>query len=280
MPRKRPGRIADPYGTALLKLFVVGAPRSGTTVMGNFIGSHPQCCDLGEYYGFFLSFDQAPHLMARMPSPVKEQYLRSLVSATVECAESLRREANAVFWCDQTPWNLLVAETIAKELPDAVFLLMLRHYRGVVMSLRRSFAAGYQWAGWQIQESAKLWAQFYAGVDALPMDRTIVVSYDRLCEDPEPVIRGIETSLAERLGAPADGFDRTVFAQSHATSSTRRTLAHIVDNEVKFRSIPSYETSLWTDGMEAASYEHVARVHDDLCERFGNQYASLETTPC
>ncbi|MGB6061185.1 MAG: sulfotransferase, partial [Candidatus Aquilonibacter sp.] len=135
-----------------MRLFILGPPRSGTTVVGNFVASHAQCYNLGEYYGFYLALRQAPQLMHRMPSTVLSEYLSHLFVGTLNFADACRDSAGAAMWCDQTPFNLQIARELVERLPDAVFLLMLRHYRGVIQSLRRSYATGYRWAGSRIQD--------------------------------------------------------------------------------------------------------------------------------
>ena len=46
----------------------------------------------------------------------------------------------------------------ASKLPGALFVLTLRHYSGVVQSLRRSFESGYGWAGPGWDDSARVMA--------------------------------------------------------------------------------------------------------------------------
>jgi len=36
------------------KVFVIGSPRSGTTVVGNLLGTHPEIAYFGEFFGFFF----------------------------------------------------------------------------------------------------------------------------------------------------------------------------------------------------------------------------------
>ncbi len=76
-------------------------------------------------------------------------------------AEEVARSQGCEWYCDTTPWNLLVADRLAAQLPDALFVLMLRHYSGTVQSLRRSFESGFVWAGETLADSARIWAHFY-----------------------------------------------------------------------------------------------------------------------
>jgi Sulfotransferase family len=226
---------------------------------------------LGEFYGFFLALRQAPQLMQRVPAAKKDEYLEWLFESTSAFADRTL-SAERTFWVDHTPLNLLVAAELAERLPDAVFVLMLRHYRGVVQSLRRSFADGYRWAGSQIGDSAALWAEYYAKTAVLPAERTLALSYDGLCADPETAIRRVRQFVANRCSVDAAGFDPRVLATSFATTSQRRTIAASHGEDIVFSPISSYDRARWTDGMEAVCRPAVAAVDTELRARYPDQY--------
>ncbi|HTW82639.1 MAG TPA: sulfotransferase [Candidatus Sulfotelmatobacter sp.] len=261
-----------------MQVFVLGAPRSGTTVVGNFIASHPQCSDLGEYYGFYLTLDQAPRLMQRMPTPHRDAFLADLFEASVGFAERTLIDGRS-FWCDHTPHNLLVASSLVARFPSAVFILMLRHYRGCIQSLRRSYAEGYPWAGIRFMDSAQLWADFYERVDALPPDRTLPVSYDALCAEPGSEVERITSFLADRVGVAAAAFDHAIFASSHATKTSRPTLATTDGATTFFRRKSSFDANAWGDGYEAAAHIHVAPVDALLRKRYPAVYREATSVP-
>lgn len=247
-----------------MNVFVVGSPRSGTTVVGSFVGSHPECCDLGEYSGFhYVLYDVAGRMRA-MSSPFKDAYLERLFDATVEFAERKRNQSSARFWCDQTPLNLLVGQELGERLNDAVFVLMVRDYRGVVQSLRRANADGHRWAGARIEDSADVWARCYAHAPLLPPDRTIAVSYDDLCASPEATVSSLADCLGERLGVDPALFRREVFASSHATRLPRATIATLDGETVSFAPVPSYDATAWSDGMEARCAPIVSEAENGL----------------
>jgi hypothetical protein len=261
-----------------VRLFILGAPRSGTTVVGAFLASHPKCFDLGEFLGFYMAYAQVPSLMRRAPSPlpVKEGFFDRLACSARAFADENRDQASAAFWCDQTPWNLLIAEQLARDLADAIFVLLVRHYRGVILSLRRSYADGYRWAGREFHESARLWARFYDCVELLPADRTIVLSYDALCADPEPNVARLEREIGRRFGVDPTLFDRRAFLEGHARQGPDRRQPMGVEDggEVRLQPIPPYEMEKWTQGMEIAASPYVSKTHAMLSDRFGQIYAT------
>lgn len=261
------------------RLFVLGSPRSGTTVVGRFLASHPACLDLGEFYGFFQSAYNAPASMQRMPTPFKDAYLEHIFLATQAFADNEAVNAGKSFWCDQTPWNVLIAKRLAHAFPDALFVLMLRHYRGVVASLRRSYLRGYAWAGMHFSDSADLWSRCYAAAAELPETRTIAVSYDALCAHPNAVLDRLTSEVLAGLELEDVTFDRSVFCQSHAEGEDDRKLAVVEGDRVVFRSVPSYDVQRWSDGMESACLARVEATENTLRERYAGLYGLEEFRP-
>lgn len=241
--------------------------------MGKFVASHPRCYDLGEYFGFYLALEQAPAMIRRAPSPVRQAMLEHVFQGMRNFADQSRDKNGALFWCDQTPFNLLIARSLSGLLEDAVFILMLRHYRGTIQSLRRSFAGGYRWAGRQLQDSAALWATFYSHAEELPQERTLAVSYDKLCNSPLETLERVESSLSRMLGVDPGLFDRAVFADSHATQGLHhRTIAERTGTTLRFRSIGAYDTDQWSAAHEKAASLFVLETHEALLKRYPQEY--------
>lgn len=211
--------------------------------------------------------------MKNMPTPVAEELPEYFGKAALTFANAKRDEDRAQFWCDQTPWNLLIAPSISRLVPDAVFILMLRDYRGVILSLRHSYANGYRWAGREMHESARLWSRFYNCVDSLDPLRTIAVSYDNLCARPEETVRALEDELSSRLGLDPQLFDRSVFCEKHASErNVRPTIGMRQDDRVALRSVTPYEKDRWTTLNDLACKPYVEQVDAQLRESFPNAY--------
>jgi hypothetical protein len=218
---------------------------------------------------------QAPRMMQRVPAPLREDYLECLVDASRTFADERTVHAGRLFWCDHTPLNLRCAGDLALLFDDALFVLVLRHYRGNVQSLRRSFAHGYRWAGAHVADSAAVWSSFYQHVGDLPKSRTLVVSYDRLCYDPEQNISRIEAEVSQRVGIDPAGFDRSVLSVSHATSDARPTVGTLGTQGTILRPISSYDAAAWNDGFEAACRPELAEVDEMLAAMYPEYTESL-----
>jgi hypothetical protein len=254
-------------------IFVVGSPRSGTSLIGNLLGSSSEVCYLDELGAFYFShFLANEHVFKRMSSPYREEYTLRLQALAAEFCREKAEILKAKSYCDSSPGNLLAAAELAKSYPNALFVLVLRHYSGVIQSLARSFLAGYEWAGKSLEERALLWASYYLNSVYLPSDRTVVVSYDTLCFDPE-------TTLTDFLGQlKKKGLDITLIRQgSLATSHANRevgnrpTIGYInSEGEVALRSMPSYERDSWPSENDYKIKEIIYPIEQILTTLFPN----------
>ncbi len=251
-------------------LFVLGAPRSGTTMMGNYLGSHPAVLGLAEYGGFYVAHSVVPAYLGRLPGREHDRFTASLRELAAEHASRAARTQGSAWYCDATPWNLEIAAQIATSVPDALFVLMLRHYSGAVLSLSQ-----FGWAGGSLETAARLWVTLNACIEQLPVDRTIVVGYDALTADPVDVLAGIHDALGG-LGLDAEGFDATQFALSHAaiTGQPRPTVAELVDGQVHFHAIPSLNEQRWTPEVHELVWPIVADTHRALRDTFAGAYTA------
>jgi hypothetical protein len=263
-------------------VFVVGCPRSGTTVIGAYVGTSAEVCDLGEYGGFYLTLHHAPRELGRAPSSYRRSYQRSLEAHAAGFAAEAADQEGCSWYVDATPWNLLAVDDLLRVAPEALFVLCLRDYRGVVQSLQRSYREGYNFAGDTCERSAELWVSFNEKAVTLPPAQTIVVSYDRLCEAPAAEIGRLDHELV-RCGLDAGDHRREVFATSHAVpdSANRPTVAWQDSHSgtVRLRPRPRYEPEEWTADVDQMVVPVVRDVDRALAQRFGTRYMSLEREP-
>jgi len=261
-------------------LFVLGAPRSGTTLIGNYLASGPSVLNLGEYGGFHLAHNVAPASLGAIPGSFRDPYLRDLVTHAQWFAEGLTAAHGKDWYCDTTPWNILAADRIAADIPDALFVLMLRHYSGTIQSLRRSFESGFGWAGATWADSAGVWAGAYQAAVALPAERTLAVSYEGLCADPAATLDLINRWM-EQHGYPTDGLDVGQLTISHAppSSGPRPTVAVRVDDAVELRPIASFDPLCWSGDIHRMVWPVVEDVHRRLSAQFASTYVRPSPPP-
>jgi hypothetical protein len=249
-------------------LFVLGVPRSGTTMMGNYLGSHPDVLGLAEYGGFYAANSVVPTYVNRLPGREHAAFLASVRDAAADAVHNAARTQSSSWFCDATPWNLEVAGTLAQSMPDAIFVLMLRHFSGAVLSLRK-----FGWAGKTWQDAATLWVSLNARITQLPEARTVVVGYDAFAANPGDVVAEFRGVLAS-LGLDPEQFDETEFAASHAAivDHPRPTVATVEEGGIVFHPISSLDVDEWTPEAHAAVWPVVSDMHRALRERFREVY--------
>ena len=244
---------------------MLGAPRSGTTVLGSYLASGASCLDLGEFGGFHAAYNIVPGALGAMPGPFREAYMADLRRHAGVFAEDLATDRGNGWFCDATPWNLLAAGPLAHDHPEALFVLCLRHYAGTVQSLRRSYQSGFVWAGASWAESAGVWASLYRRVGELPADRVVPVSFDALASEPGPTLGMLRLRLGE-LGFGVDDLDEGVLAVSHAppASGPRPTIGVREGDTIRLRSVPSFNPAAWSGDIQRMVWPAVELVHRDL----------------
>lgn len=248
-------------------LFVLGVPRSGTTLIGNYLGSSAAVLNFAEYGGFYVAHSMARAVVERIPGYHHEAYLAELREHARTFAERLARENGCAWYLDHTPWNLEVAASLAQDPPDAVFVLMVRHYSGNILSLRR-----FPWAGDSWADVAQLWTTLCGQIISLPPDRLITVGYDALAEQPEETL----TVLADALGThgfPTGDLDRRLLALSHAAIiGEPRPVIGTDDGTAGLRPVRSFDAERWSGDIHAEVWPIVRDMHFELLRRFPDTY--------
>lgn len=182
-------------------VFVIGCPRSGTTLLGACLAAHPEAAG-GEESLFLVDLwrvlaDLGLGANRRGWAPLAG-YVGGdeLVAACGQMADALlcplvtrRRRARYI---DHTPWYAALVPFISLIYPSARFVHLVRDGRQVVRSLGESFAAGFGWAGDTMAERARLWTTLVsrarrAGA-ALGDERYLEVRYEDLCAAPRAAL--------------------------------------------------------------------------------------------
>lgn len=187
--------------------FVLGFPRSGTTLVGQILDAHPQVTTLDELETLasagldFLADETGLGRLAAADAAVLDGYRK----AYWERVASFGADVAGRTFVDKLPMNTIGLPLIAKLFPAAKVVFVRRDPRDVVLScFRRQFVInGASWEFLSIEGAARFYdavmrlAQEYLAT--LPLN-VHVLSYERLIADaPSETAR-----LADFLGLPED----------------------------------------------------------------------------
>ena len=161
-------------------IFVVGLPRSGTTLIEQILGAHPDARGIGERDDISLL---AEAVTACDGPALARTYLD----------EVMARAKGARMVIDKTPFNFLHLGTIARLLPGARIIHCRRDLHDVGLScFTQNFVLPHAWScdldhiGGYIADYLRLMAHWRA---TLPAGTMIEVDYEALVADPEAQAR-------------------------------------------------------------------------------------------
>ena len=198
-------------------VFVIGAPRSGTTLLMRMLAVHPDICARPEphlltplaHLGYFTRVDAAPYdaiqaqqaaraLVDALPGG-REDYLAALRAYSDRIYAGLRGDTR--YFLDKTPAYALVLPFVTALYPDAHYMVITRHPCAIFSSYARSFFDG----DWEAAHRHNPVLERYvpAIADFLrdhSASSVTTVRYEMLVADPEPYLRALcgQLSLSYR----------------------------------------------------------------------------------
>ncbi len=185
-------------------IFVVGLPRSGSTLVEQILASHPAIEGAGELAGVagiartLAGRALYPEVLARLDA----SELRSLGERYLSETHGHRKEGAPRF-IDKMPNNWLHASLIHLMLPNARIVDVRRDPMGCCWScFRQHFARGqhYTYSLEDLGRYYRDYVELMAHVDKVLPGRVHRIHYERLVEDTEAEVR----RLLEHCGLPFD----------------------------------------------------------------------------
>ncbi len=187
-------------------IFVVGMPRTGTTLLERIIGNHPQITACGELSDFKMQLQWA----ADIPLPVQlHPEFGDLISKIdfhlvgnryLEKTHRLIEGRN--FFSDKLPLNYLYAGLILKSIPHAKIINLRRHPMDACFSNMKELFAHHHYAySYDMLEVAnhyRNYSRLMKHWHKIAPGRIIDVHYEHLVTQPEHEARRVQ----EYLGLP------------------------------------------------------------------------------
>jgi Flp pilus assembly protein TadD len=187
-------------------VFVVGLPRSGTTLVDRVISSIPGVVSVGESKALSAAIWRAMR-NSPLPKASIDAPIAAMISQSGQIARdylsSIEQWDSARCLVDKTPSNYLYAGFIAAVLPQARIICLRRNAMDSCYALFKTlFIDGYPFT-YDLAELADYylaWRELIARWEATIGDAWLSVHYEELVRDPEPVMRRI----VDHCGLPWD----------------------------------------------------------------------------
>lgn len=219
--------------SAKTPIFIVGLPRTGTTLTERIISSHSRVQSLGETLFF--------QMVLR-----RESRVQSTENMTLEMIDALSlidmqevalgyeqaiayRLGDEPFFIDKLPFNFLYLGFIAKAWPDAKIVHLVRNPMDACFSMYKQV---FTWA-YKFSYSLDWLGQYYIAHDrlrrhwqSLLAERMIEVQYEALVQDPENQTRRLLDQLGLEFEDACLNFDQNRSPTTTASSVQVREKVH------------------------------------------------------
>ncbi|MEG5066871.1 sulfotransferase [Microcoleus sp. B3-A4] len=159
------------------RIFLVGSPRSGTTMLQSLLAAHPEVISFPEskFFHYLLYKKFVRKFPARMEAFFKDEINRpelfqgfdnsqtvgTKVRWFVEILDGLAAEQNKSIWLEKTPEHIYFIEDIQRLLPDAKFIHILRNSMDTIASLHEATRNSHDlWGpGWDLNHCITRWKE-------------------------------------------------------------------------------------------------------------------------
>jgi hypothetical protein len=181
-------------------IFVVGPPRSGTTLMKNLLRGHSKIASVDGETFFFLRRNYTDFSHSAV-APQRMQELIEKARDAVHLFDLFAREVAAdQRFVEKTPAHATRVGFILRHFPEARVVFTVRDGRDGYLSALRNpgYRAKLKEAGPVLKSYAEVWKTCVAELCRYG-DRSAVlhVDYETLCADPEPQLRSVMEFLEE-----------------------------------------------------------------------------------
>ncbi|NET33463.1 MAG: sulfotransferase [Cyanothece sp. SIO1E1] len=218
--------MQDVHSALQARIFLVGCPRSGTTLLQSLLAAHPKIASFPESHFFVHLLEQrtprqiawglashrarprfeqflqeAGHAEMRRCLPRHAYFLNQYTRAFIAVLDTLTKKQSKDLWVEKTPDHVRHIDLIEKLVQGANFIHIVRNGADVVASLYEVTHQYPQiWDGpWGIDQCIRKWVTcIQSSCNHWHKSNHFLVSYEQLVRNPEVILN----QLGEFIGIP------------------------------------------------------------------------------
>ncbi len=270
-------------------IFVVGAPRSGTTLLRVTLDRHPMVAMWGAESAFFRCLyarraafgdpadaqNRARIIRAYLPiravrkagvdaAALERRLMRDGVSWRAFFATMLAFDAEAKgkpYGGEKTPAHAFQVRTLMDWFPGCSILHIVRDPRDMASSMIRM-----PWGSRSVLKAAQMWRSFnHAAAEVSGAANYLRVSYEALVQQPEATLRGI----CQHVGLPFDG------SLLEAAAPEERPMDVI---SRAYEPITKARVAVWQSALKPWQVAAIEATAGEMLDEFGYQRREPEAS--
>jgi hypothetical protein len=195
-------------------VFIIGAPRSGTTMLERMLSAHsyiqggpePHLLTPLAHLGVWDKVDKAPYdhilaaeaqkgFVAQLPKGEQDYWDACRAYCDVLYSRFTQAKGNKPYCLDKTPAYGLVLPFMAKIYPDAAYIVLTRHPLAIFSSYANSFFNGDYQVAHDFNPIIERYVPALAAFLRSGNERAFHVRYEQLVREPEPWFEKICTHI-------------------------------------------------------------------------------------
>lgn len=195
-------------------IFIIGLPRTGTTLLDRMLSSHSAIKSIGESYAFVMALQIAVGAkpgMALEPAELQRALaLDSLEPTARAYLEFVRHRlsASSAKFIDKFPENFMYVGWIARAFPDARFILIRRDPMDICLALYKQVYFRYSYTFDDMAEYVTAFDRLVRHWTSLLEGRLVEVRYENLVSQPEQELRRLMDHIGMEFEPGMLAFER------------------------------------------------------------------------
>ncbi|MEG4274066.1 MULTISPECIES: sulfotransferase [unclassified Microcoleus] len=260
------------------RIFLVGSPRSGTTMLQSLLAAHPEVISFPEskFFHYLLYKKFAGKLPGRMEAFFKDEINRpellqgfddsqtvaTKVSWFVGVLDGLAAEQNKSIWLEKTPEHIYFIEDIQRFLPDAKFIHILRNSMDTIASLHEATRTSHDlWgSGWDLNHCIRRWKEaMLISHKYAKISNHILVNYEEIIDNK---VKKLE-EICQFMEIDYDDKMLELYQEKAAHLSLNLPWHKGIDREVKSNKVHKYH-KIFNDREIRYILDKIKRVKGEI----------------